>query len=464
MVFNWLVTRVAKWIGRSTSSLYYNLLYREVFNEILELNGGDLRKAIAEFRKLGVQTAAESAERQDKFLRWFPSTPKTLFDYFPILWQVLFGMEMGKFEKVDTFNEETGTGAIIFKMPQCPICGGLAGIPADQKVATGVRVDFSKFPKDGDAYACGFVGMLTEIANHIYRTKGCPWRANIVETKCMARGEPYLELTMSFVPAAEYDTAEQAKEVGKQSPLDKLLALDKLEEFLSAPLERVRKSLNKVITEQLDMQPGDFFAHFENYEEDMIRILGYLGVHLVNELGGILEKAFENKTLAKIGGYLYNMAEQMVDLFVPRDILDDYKQLLVELLTGLAPETMVLRIREFEGRQMVGFVLEGVKKALINLGVNFEELKGNVWEELKGSMEQVPEEERKNLQVELIKEIAMLFTSFLSIPSRMVLSAAHAQVKTLGRSGEDVIGAIRDHGEKIFDIVEKMRDSKEDKD
>ncbi len=464
MVFNWLVTRVARWIGRSTSSLYYNLLYREIFNEIIELNGGDIRKAIPDFRNLGTDIAAESAVRQDKFLRFFPSTPKTLFEYFEILWQVLFGMELGEFEKTDNVNDETGQGTIVFKIKQCPICGGVAGIPADQKAAASVRVDFAKFPKDEDAYACGFVGMLTEVANHIYRMKGSPWRANLVETKCMARGDECLELTVNFVPAAEYDTAEQAKEVGKQSPLDKLLALDKLEEFLSAPLERIRKTLDKVITEQLDMQPKDFFSYFENYEDDMVRILGYLGVHLVNELGGILEKAFENATLAKIGGYMYNMAEELLDLFVPRDILDDYKQLLVELLTGLAPETMVLRIREFEGRQMAGFVLEGVKKALVNLGVNFEELKGNVWEELKGSMEQVPEEDRKNLQVELIKEIAMLFTSFFSIPSRMAISAAHAEVKTLGRSGEDVVGAIRDHGEKIFDIVDKIREGHGDKD
>jgi len=462
MVFNWLVTRVARWIGRSTSSLYYNLLYREIFNEIIDLNGGDIRKAIPDFRKLGVQTVEESAVRQDKFLRFFPSTPRGLFEYLPILWHVLFGMELGEFEKIDTVNDATGEGSIVFKIKQCPICGGIAGLPAGETNASGVRVEFSKFPKNDDAFACGFVGMLNEVANHIYRTKASPWRARIAETRCMARGDPCLELTVTFVSAEKYDTAEQAKKVGKQSPLDKLLALDKIEELLSAPLEQVRKTLNKVIIEQMDMQPGEFFAHFENYEDDMLRIIGFLGVHLVNELGGILEKAFENVTLAKIGGYIYNMAEQMIDLFLPRDILDDYKQLLIELLTGLAPETIILRIRQFEGRQMVGFIFEGIKKALINLGVKFEELKGNVWDELKGSMEHIPQEERKNLQVELLKEIALLMTSFFAIPSRMMLSATNAQVKTLARSGEDIVGAVRDHGEKILDMVEKIRERRED--
>src|SRR4030042_389321 len=323
MAFNWLVTRVARWIGRSTSSLYYNLLYREIFNEIIELNGGDIRKAIPDFRSLGVQTAEESAVRQDKFLRFFPSTPRGLFEYLPILWHVLFGMELGEFEKVDTVNDETGEGSIIFKIKQCPICGGIAGLPPAETNASGVRVEFAKFPKNDDAYACGFVGMLNEVANHIYRTTGSPWRARIVETRCMTRGDPYLEFTVTFVPAALYDTAEQAKTVGKQGPLDKLLALDKVEELLSAPLEQVRKTLNKVIIDQLDMQPGDFFAHFESYEDDMLRIIGYLGVHIVNELGGIVEKAFENATLAKMGGYIYNMTEELIDLFMPKDILED---------------------------------------------------------------------------------------------------------------------------------------------
>ncbi|HMF34187.1 MAG TPA: hypothetical protein VKK79_22370 [Candidatus Lokiarchaeia archaeon] len=464
MVFNWLVTRVARWIGRSSSSLYYNLLYREIFNEILDLNDGDVKKSVVEFRKLGTETAAESAVRQDKFLRFFPSTPKTLFDYFQILWQVLFGMEMGEFEKEDTFDEESGEGQIIFKIKQCPICGGIGGQPEGSDVETGFNAEVRKFPKNDDAYACGFVGMLMEVANHIYRSKGAPCRAKLVETKCMARGDSCLELTITFLPAEEFDTAEQAAEVKPQSPLDRFLALDKVEEFFSAPLEKVRKSLDKVINEQLDMDPTEFFSHFENYEDDMLRIIGYLGVHLVNELGGIVEKAFSNSTLAKLGGYIFNMVSQLVDLFVPREILDDYKQLVIELLTGLAPETMVLRLREFEGHEMVALILEGVKKALINLGVNFEELKGNIWEEFRSSMSDMPEEERKNLQVELIQEIMMLLTSFMAIPNRMLLSAAHAQVKTLATSGEDILSSVREHGEKIFDIVDRIRERREDQD
>jgi hypothetical protein len=464
LVFNWLVTRVARWIGRASSSLYYNFLYREIFNELLDLNDGDVQTTIVEFRKLGTETSAESAVRQDKFLRFFPSTPKALFDYFQILWQVLFGMEMGEFEKEDTFDEDTGEGQIVFKIKQCPICGGIGGQPEGETVETGFNADITQFPPDDDAYACGFVGMLMEVANHIYRLKGASCRAKLVETKCMARGDPCLELTVTFVSGEEFDTPEEAAEAQKQNPLDRFLALDKIEEFFSAPLERVRKSLDKVINEQLDMAPSEFFSNFENYEDDMLRIIGYLGVHLVNEVGGVVEKAFENKTIAKLGGYIYNAVAQLIDLFVPREILDDYKRLAIELLTGLAPETMILRLQEFEGYEMVGYVMEGVKKALVNLGVNFEELKDNIWEELKVSMTDVPAEERKNLQVELIQEIMMLLVSFFAIPNRMLLSATHAEVKTLATSGEDILSSVRQHGEKIFDIVDHIRERPEGED
>ncbi len=38
-----------------------------------------------------------------------------------------------------------------------------------------------------------------------------------------------------------------------------------------------------------------FFVYFRNYEDDMIRIIGYLGTPLLNEYGGLLEKSLQNE-------------------------------------------------------------------------------------------------------------------------------------------------------------------------
>ena len=53
------------------------------------------------------------------------------------------------------------------------------------------------------------------------------------------------------------------------------------------------------------METEHFFDYFRNYEDDLLRIIGYLAVHLLNEYGGLIEKILENTTFAKIAGYLF---------------------------------------------------------------------------------------------------------------------------------------------------------------
>jgi len=37
----------------------------------------------------------------------------------------------------------------------------------------------------------------------------------------------------------------------------------------------------------------------------MVRIIGYLGIHLLNEYGGILERSLKNEWFAKVFGYFF---------------------------------------------------------------------------------------------------------------------------------------------------------------
>lgn len=69
----------------------------------------------------------------------------------------------------------------------------------------------------------------------------------------------------------------------------------------------------------------------------MIRIIGYLGTHLLNEYGGLLEKSVKNEWFAKVLGYVFIQLKEMTLLFIPLDVIRDYNELLVSFLEGLAP-------------------------------------------------------------------------------------------------------------------------------
>lgn len=119
----------------------------------------------------------------------------------------------------------------------------------------------------------------------------------------------------------------------------------------------------------------------------MIRIIGFLSVHLLNEYGGLIEKTLENDTFAKIAGYIFKQFREFALLFVPIDVINDYHQLLVSFLDGLAPVEMVDNVKQFSGKDDINFLFEGAQMALENLGIDFSELKDNVWEELRRERE-----------------------------------------------------------------------------
>ena len=116
-------------------------------------------------------------------------------------------------------------------------------------------------------------------------------------------------------------------------------------------------------------------------------IIGYLAVHLLNEYGGLIAKILENSTFAKIAGYLFKQLREFVLLFIPIDVINDYHQLLISFLDGLAPPEMVENVRQFSGKDDINFLFEGAQMALENLGIDFSELKDNVWEEIRRERE-----------------------------------------------------------------------------
>jgi len=219
------------------------------------------------------------------------------------------------------------------------------------------------------------------------------------------------------------------------------------------------------------MEPDHFFDYFRNYEDDMIKIIGYLGIHLLNEYGGLLEKTLKNEWFSKVFGYIFRQLKEMTLLFIPLDVIRDYNELLVSFLDGLAPPEMVDNVKQFTGRDTINYLFEGAQMALENLGIEFSELKENVWEELKKERENglIPSEttpidktrERVPQIISIIQEILMIFNDILTLPIRVLISESHYGLKTAINSvvseEEGLYGSIRERFDKIFDQIEEIR-------
>jgi hypothetical protein len=481
----WLMKKITKAFGQNTSSLFYSLLYREILKEINNITH-DEDLSLLVMREIGKRAANESCERHSTIFKFMPGSPDKVLDYFEILWVVVFGKELEDLTYEEIPNEDSPYNDYLLKIDNCPICADYGLSPED-------TFDLSKIKQNKEGMACGLCGMLQSVANFILQVKENNYRIRITEQKCKARGDDYLQLLCKVYDYNQWkelksaekeknilsqlhleETEEEFIQTSKLDIIDKLqdaFSLDKIEDIIDEPFETVKGRIAKIIEDKLHMEPTKFFDYFRNYEDDMIRILGFLTIHLLNEYGGFVEKVLKNETMAKAFGYLYKELKELVLLFIPLDVVNDYHELLVNFLDGLAPEEMVENVRQYSGRDDINFVFEGAQIALEDLGINFEELEDNVWEELKRQREDelVPAEqslidktqERFPKIIKILQEMVMLLNEILTLPIRVLISEGHYGLKTAVNSvvseEEGLAGSIRNRFDTIFDNLQELR-------
>ncbi|MFW9948145.1 MAG: hypothetical protein ACFFDX_15075 [Candidatus Odinarchaeota archaeon] len=488
-VVQWLLKKITKVFGRSTNSLFYTLLYREILKEINEITENEEDSLII-LREIGKNAALESCERHSGIFRWMPGSPKKVLEYFELLWVVVFGREIaeGDLTHEEIPKKDSKYNDYIITIKNCPICAGY-GLDEND------TFNFQKIKiKETEGLACGLCGMLESVANFILRIRRNDYRINIIEQKCKAKGDESLQFIckiydltewkafttiqiqdqLKFGVSLEERMEEDLIQETKLDIIDKLqdaLSLDKIEELLDEPLEGIKRKVAEFIDDKLNMEPEHFFDYFRNYEDDMIRIIGFLIIHVFNEYGGLVEKILENETFAKVAGYLFKQLREFTLLFLPIDVINDYHNLLINFLDGLAPVEMIENVKKFSGKDDITFLFEGAQLALEDLGINFSELKENVWEELRKEKEDelIPSEQSMIEKTEekfpkiigIIQEILMLFNEILTLPIRVLVSESHYGLKTAINSvvseEEGLFGTIKGRIDTIFDYIQEIR-------
>ncbi len=464
-IFDGVITRFSHFVGNWGNALFYNLLYREMFKEIYTLCGNDETQALAKFREVMAAGALESAERHPQIFWFFPKTPEKALEYLNVLWQIFLGVEIGEYEKVQDTEPGTGRERYIFRVKHCPFCGSYGKDVEDS-------IKFSPPLNRGEGLACGLVSMIQKVANG-YIMQGSGVKVQVRETGCVLRGAPQLEVTVIVFPDADWQ--EDVQEGGVQRS-KWALSIDAIEDAVNKPLEKLKEQVSELIEREAHMDPEELFGLFENYEADLVRILGFLPVHLLNEYGNLVEKFTRNPTFGKLIGHIYNTIKRSAPLFLPPDVARDFLNVFLAFIEGLAPLEMVERYRKWESFDYVNLVLEGAGMALRDLGVDFSGLKANFWEELR-SQEKVPEgeaqaepreagEEKKRgenfLQspelLDLVGEVSQLIFDLFALPSKLLVASSHAQAKSIVTARGELLEALKTRLDNISDLVGQMRE------
>lgn len=465
-LLSWLIKKIGKSLGRNTSALFYTLLYREIFKEIHNITN-DLDKTIKLMRVMGGEASLESIERQASILKFLPGEPDRVLKYFELIWVIVFGMEIGEYEYEEEVMEESPYPIVRVKIEKCPVCGGYGEDPED-------TIDFKKINSESGGMACGFIGMIEKVINYLLTTKNNDFRMKITEEKCYAKGADILQFRINIINIEEQEYNMMAEEeISEESFVDKLrdrLDLDRIEEFIDKPLDSIKERLSNLIKDKMHMEPDDFFDYFTNYEEDIFRIIGYLTIHLLNEYGGIIEKFLSNELFAKISGYLFKQFEENYKIFLPFDVINDYHQLLLEFLENLAPEEMISKIESLSPTECTDLIFEGAQGAFEDLGIDFSELKENIWEELKRQQPVEDEltissitqkgKEKGSVFIQIFQELLLLINAILSLPIRLILAREHESLKTAiesTTSGGEVLESIKLHADRIIEYLEEIR-------
>jgi hypothetical protein len=486
--FQWLMKKITKVFGRSTNALFYTLLYREILKEVQEITNNEEESLII-LREIGKRSAIESCERHSSIFKFMPGNPKKVLDYFEILWVVVFGTELDDYAYEEIPKQNSKYNDYVLKINKCPICAGYGQNLEDNFKFSNIKT------KETEGLACGLCGMLESVANYILKIKRSDYRIQIIEQACITKGGDCLQFICKIHDLKEWKTLLESsiqkkkiirsyfkdileeEEILQETKLDiidkiqDVISIDKLEEYLDEPLESIKEKVSDIIRDKLNMEPEHFFDYFRNYEDDLIRIIGYLGTHLLNEYGGLLEKILKNEWLAKIFGYIFKQLKEMTLLFIPLDVIRDYNELLVSFLDGLAPTEMVENVKEFTGKDTITYIFEGAQMALQNLGIDFSELKENVWEELKAGRENglissetsaVDRTREKVPQIiNIIQQFLMIINDILTLPIRVLISESHYGLKTAINSvvseEEGLYGSIRERFDNIFDQIQEIR-------
>jgi len=506
MVFRWAVLKAATVIATHTSGLFYQLYYREIFRQLYDLTK-DPKQTVTEAARLGWLAAEESAERQKAIFKLFPEDPKKVVEYLPLLWQVTFGMPMENYTQ-EWDLKDPAHPILRFKCPANPL---LYELGKDKAMD---NLPFKNFTDEHHGYSAIICGMMSEASTFILETKNVKKAILITEGQNLIKGDKFFELTCHIInidelpaytknlplynkindpdqsppvktapntntatsstnstPTKETATHDVSEEPTKVSFIDKLtknFTIDRMEEYLSKPTGLLEVTIKNVMKEKLHMESQEFIDHFTNFEQDFVRIIGLLSVHVLNEMGQIPQKMFENEQIAKVVGHSFLLAQKNAPKFIPEQVLDDLRKLFESIMESIAPPEFVSNFRAIPSAQLMTLYFEGIQKGLKDLKIPFATLKTNLYEEFKkvsdSNQKQTSEAgsdtEQKAMRDQIIFEIGqeavIMAFGIMSIPAQLGVLLLVNTGTGIAEITSSIFKILNEGSQRITALLEKM--------
>ncbi|MHA1475289.1 MAG: hypothetical protein ACTSQ5_08890, partial [Promethearchaeota archaeon] len=234
----------------------------------------------------------------------------------------------------------------------------------------------------------------------------------------------------------------------------------------------LRTVLSKGIEKVTHMPALDFMDHFTNDEKKVIQIIGFIGVHFANEYGQFLDKLMEKENTSKVIGHLFLFIKDNIEKFVPVSTIGEIKNYFAEVLEEMAPVVFVDNLRSIPSEDVVHLILQGMQKALIDIGVDFSALKESIMEEFKKpeeeekgkdiveSISEKEQKERKNqLMEQFLKEFMIVSTALITLPSQIVIVVLYNTISGSSEIISNLFNSLKDSIQKIVELIEDLKET-----
>lgn len=494
-MFKWLVLKAGMAVMRPTSSLFAMTYNREMFREVLDIVKGP-KQATEDMFKIGYLSARESAVRQAAVFKLFPSSPTKLIEYIPLLYQLVLGIPMENYEIEWDRSNSTFIKA-LYKVPKNPMEYGIGSDPDND------NLPFQEFWDGENGYSAIVMGMLTQCTSYVLETRNIPYAVKITNKLSKIRGEKCYGIYCEVIPRDQLpkydyiggvesenisqtssqnessnDTEINANENNptkedvnskdsSESQFKKFfnnISIDTIEDLLSSPTAGLEMIIKKAVESALHMSSIEFIDHFTNFEDDFVRILGFLIPHMLNEAGQLPKKILENDKVARFYGHFYLNLVINAKKYLSMQIIQDLRDVLVNSMENLAPETFVQNLKSFTSDQLMSFFFEGMKKGWQDLGVKFDQLKGSLAEEFSESeptegidLSSQTKAKRSDIIFKLVEEMMGLTFLVTSIPGQLTFLMTYNAVAGYTDLLNKLLTNFKESGQKVVDLIEQLR-------
>ncbi len=487
--FKWLVFKAASAVARNTSSLFYQLIYREIYREILLLTD-DYRKTMEIAYLIGYKAAKESALRQIPVFRLFPSDAVKLLDYFPLIWQINFGVSLTEYTR-EWDHSDPNKPVHYYIIKDNPLIYEMGSeSPRDPDRD---NLIWSELTDGTNNYGAIMVGLLTSVMSFILKIKNSDKRIIITNPESIIQGGNSYTLKFEIIPKEEFPSPEEEDqssdelfdnidlgiEMGEKDKktdfwkkITDYITIEQLDDIFSSDTGLLRTILSKGIEKAIHMPALDFMDHFTNDEEKVIQIIGFIGVHLANEYGQFLDKLMEKENTSKVIGHLFLFIKDNIEKFVPVSTIGEIKNYFAEVFEEMAPVVFVENLRSIPSEDVVHLILQGMQKALIDIGVDFSTLKESIMEEFKKpeeeekgkdiveSISEKEQKEKKNqLMEQFLKEFMIVSTALITLPAQIVIVVLYNTISGSSEIFSNLFNGLKDNIQNLIELVEELKET-----